>query len=341
MFLFSLTLDPCPMTLVLKMYKNKILKLLRTSRSGFLSGEELARKCGISRTMVWKHIKSLEHEGFGIQAVPSQGYRIMSEPDILRKSDIEQGLKTRFIGREIHLFPEVASTNTLAMELATNASPEGAVVIAETQTSGKGRLGRKWLSPKGNLYCSVILRPDIPIYKSPLITLMGAVAVASAISATCEVQAAIKWPNDIYVAGKKVSGLLTEMSAEQDRIKHIVLGIGLDVNMGLDALPAEVRATTTTLAAEIGKRVDRTILLRRLFIELEHWYQVFLRNDAEVLGAWNALNMTIGSRVAVSGLGETFEGQAQGIDSDGRLIVSLDDRSLRQVAAGDVTILKK
>jgi len=329
------------MTLVLKMYKDKILHLLRTSRSGFLSGEELARKCGISRTMVWKHVKSLEHEGFGIEAVPSQGYQLTSEPDILRKSDIEHGLKTSIIGKEIHLFHEVASTNTLAMELAANAAHEGAVVIAETQTNGKGRLGRKWISPQGNLSCSVILRPDIPIYKAPLITLMGAVAVASAIRTTCEVQAAIKWPNDIYVAGKKVSGLLTEMSAEQDRIKHIVLGIGVDVNMGLDALPAEVRATTTTLAAETGKRVDRTALLRRLFIDLEYWYKAFFRNDAEVLGAWNGLNMTIGKRVSVSGPSGTLEGQAQGIDSDGRLIIRLDDGSLRQVAAGDVTILKK
>jgi BirA family biotin operon repressor/biotin-[acetyl-CoA-carboxylase] ligase len=323
------------------MYKEKILNVLRSSHTGFVSGEELARKCGISRAMVWKHIKSLEHEGFGIEAVPSQGYRITSEPDLLRKSDLSQGLKTRIIGRQIHLLPEVASTNTLAMEMASQALPEGTVVIAETQTGGKGRLGRKWVSPKGNLYLSVILRPNIPIYKAPLITLMGAVAVASAIRTTCEVQATIKWPNDIYVAGKKVSGLLTEMSAEQDRIKHVVLGIGVDVNMGLDALPAEIRAITTTLAAETGKRVDRTPLLRQLLIDLERWYQVFLRNDAVVLKEWETLNMTIGNRVAVSGLVEMLEGRAERIDSDGRLIIKLDDGSLRQVAAGDVTILKR
>lgn len=323
------------------MYKDKILRFLRSSHTGFVSGEELARKCGISRTMVWKHIKSLEHEGFGIEAVPSQGYRITSEPDLLRKSDLSQGLKTRIIGRQIHLLPEVASTNTLAMEMASQALPEGTVVIAETQTGGKGRLGRKWVSPKGNLYLSVILRPNIPIYKAPLITLMGAVAVASAIRTTCGVQAAIKWPNDIYVAGKKVGGLLTEMSAEQDRIKHVVLGIGVDVNMGLDALPAEIRAITTTLAAETGKRVDRTPLLRQLLIDLERWYQVFLRNDAVVLKEWETLNMTIGNRVAVSGLVEMLEGRAERIDSDGRLIIKLDDGSLRQVAAGDVTILKR
>jgi len=200
------------------MYKDKILNLLRSSGAEFLSGEDLARKTGISRTMVWKYIKSLEREGLGVEAMPSQGYRIISEPDILRQNDIKHGLKTKIMGKEIHLFPEIASTNTLAMDMAAQGSPEGTVVIAETQTRGKGRLGRKWISPKGNLYLSVILRPGIPLHRAPLITLMGAVAVATAINRIGEVRAKIKWPNDILISGKKTSGLLTEMSAEQDRI---------------------------------------------------------------------------------------------------------------------------
>jgi BirA family biotin operon repressor/biotin-[acetyl-CoA-carboxylase] ligase len=214
-------------------------------------------------------------------------------------------------------------------------------VIAETQTGGKGRLGRKWISPKGNLYLSVILRPNIPTYKAPLITLMGAVAVASAIRRTCGVQAAIKWPNDILISGKKVAGLLTEMSAEPDRIKHIALGIGVDVNMALGELPLDIRALTTTLAAQAGRKIDRTALLRQILIDLEHWYRVFLHNDADVLREWEQLNMTIGKRVAVSGLGETLEGLAQGIDSEGRLIIRFNDGSVKTVAAGDVTILKR
>jgi BirA family biotin operon repressor/biotin-[acetyl-CoA-carboxylase] ligase len=322
------------------MYKEKILNILRASHTEFVSGEELARKCGISRTMVWKHIKALEREGFGIEAVPSRGYRITNEPDTLRLSDIKQGLRTKVVGKEIHLYPEVASTNTLAMEMAAQGATEGAVVISEMQTGGKGRLGRKWLSPKGNLYLSVILRPDIPIYKAPLITLMGAVAVASAVRAACEVEAAIKWPNDIYLSGKKVGGLLTEMSAEQDRIRHVVLGIGLDVNMKLDALPDDIQLLTTTLAVETGNKVNRTSLLRQILIELERWYEAFLRNDADVLKEWERLNMTLGNRVAVSGHGGTLEGRAQAIDGEGRLIIKLDDGTSRTVAAGDVTILK-
>ncbi len=323
------------------MYKEKILKLLRSSNTGFFSGEELARKLGISRTMVWKHIKTLEREGFGIEAVPSQGYRIESSPDLLRQEDIKQGLKTRIIGKELHLLSGVPSTNTLAMELASKGAPEGTVVLAETQSSGKGRLGRKWISPKGNLYCSVVLRPDIPTHKAPLMTLMGAVAVASAIRTVCGVPAEIKWPNDILIAGKKVGGLLTEMSAEPDRIRHIALGIGVDVNMDLDELPAEVRVLTTTLAAETGGRIDRTLLVREVLRSLEHWYGVFLENEGDVLKEWETLNMTIGSRVKVSAPGETIEGMAQGIDSDGRLLITQDDGRVRTVAAGDVTIVKR
>jgi BirA family biotin operon repressor/biotin-[acetyl-CoA-carboxylase] ligase len=323
------------------MYKEKILNLLRAPRSGFLSGEELARKTGISRTMVWKHIKSLERDGFVIEAVPSQSYRITFEPDILLQSDIKTGLKTNVIGREIHIYSEVSSTNTRAMQMAADNAQEGTVVIAEMQTGGKGRRGRKWISPKGNLYVSVILRPDVPLHKAPLSTLMGAVAVASAIRTICRLQAVIKWPNDILLSGKKVCGLLTEMSAEQDRIRHIVLGIGVDVNMDPEVLPADIRTTTTTLMTETGRKVSRTELLREVLRELDRWYEVLLQDPAEVLKEWEKLNMTIGKRISMSGADEILAGTAEGIDGEGRLLVKLDDGTLRAVAAGDVTIINK
>jgi BirA family biotin operon repressor/biotin-[acetyl-CoA-carboxylase] ligase len=322
------------------MYKEKILNLIRASQAAFLSGEELARKTGISRTMVWKYVKALEREGFGIEAVPSQGYRIASVPDILRQGDITAGLKTKLIGREVHLLSSVSSTNTLAMEMAAQGAAEGTVVVAETQTGGKGRRGRAWISPKGNLYLSVVLRPDIPMHKAPLITLMAAVAAATTITKAFGLEAGIKWPNDILIAGRKVCGLLTEMSAEQDRIRHVVVGVGIDVNMDPEALPPEVRALSTTLAAESGKKIDRTALLRQLLREMDDWYRVFLNDAPAVLAEWTRLNITVGNRVAVSGAGETLAGLAQGIDDEGRLIVILDDGSRKTVAAGDVTIAK-
>lgn len=322
------------------MYKEKILNLLRSSRSAYLSGEELARKTGVSRTMVWKHIKSLEREGFGIEAVPSQGYRILSTPDLLRTGDIRQGLGTKRIGRELILLAEVPSTNTLAMERAAKGAREGTAVIAETQTGGRGRLGRTWISPKGNLYLSVILRPAIPLHKAPLVTLMGAVAVAFAIRQACALESGIKWPNDILLNGKKASGLLTEMSAEQDRIRHIVLGIGVNVNMDPSVLPPDVRGRTTSLSAETGNRVNRTALLQELLRGLERWYDAFLADSSSVLRAWEGLSVTTGKRVVLSGAGPVLEGTAQGIDEEGRLIIVQDDGSTRTAAAGDVTIEK-
>jgi BirA family biotin operon repressor/biotin-[acetyl-CoA-carboxylase] ligase len=322
------------------MKKDEVLRFLRSSHSGYVSGAALAAAMGVSRTAVWKHIKALEHEGYVIEAIPSKGYSLTASPDILVAGEVKQGLGTKTIGKEILHYAEIASTNTLAMDLAQKGAVDGTVIIAETQTIGKGRLGRTWTSPRGNLYVSIILRPSVPISKAPLITLMGAVAVASGIRRQCGVPAGIKWPNDILLSGKKVSGLLTEMSAEPDRIRHIVLGIGVNVNMDSRALQPEVRRMSTTLAAATGRPVDRTALVRTLLAELDRWYHRFLHDDANVLAAWKELNVTLGHRVAVSGGGAKLEGLAHGVDGEGRLILKLDDGTLRQVAAGDVTIIK-
>jgi len=323
------------------MNKDDVLNLLRSSRSGHVSGAALAAAMGVSRTAVWKHIKTLEREGFAIEAVPSKGYRLTASPDVIVVAEVKQGLVTKTIGKEIMHAGEVESTNTLAMNLAQKGAVDGTVVVAESQTGGRGRLGRTWTSPAGNLYMSLILRPAVPISKAPLITLMGAVAVASAIRKLCGIPAGIKWPNDILLSGKKVAGLLTEMSAEPDRIRHIVLGIGVNVNMDRKSLQPDVRRTATTLAAAMERPVDRTILLRTLIAELDLWYHRFLKRDTEVLTAWKALNVTLGHRVTVSGGGAKMEGLARGVDAEGRLMLELGDGTLRQVSAGDVTIMKE
>jgi BirA family biotin operon repressor/biotin-[acetyl-CoA-carboxylase] ligase len=323
------------------MNQDDILKHLRSSRAGFVSGAQLAETLGVSRAAVWKHIKALERDGYGIEAVPSKGYRLLSTPDRIVASDLADRSGLRTIGRTIVHREEVASTNTLAMELAQQGAENGTVVIAESQTGGKGRLGRSWISPRGNLYLSVILRPAVPVHKAPLVTLMGAVAVAAALHKHIGIAAGIKWPNDILVGGRKIAGLLTEMSAEPDRIRHIVLGIGVNVNMDLRELPPDVRRASSTVAAAAGKNIDRTGLLRELLAELDRWYQQFLKNEAQVLTAWQERNVTLGNRVAVSGSGSRLEGVAHSIDADGRLILKMDDGALRTVAAGDVTLVKR
>jgi len=322
------------------MNKEDILRVLRSSSSGFVSGADLAASMGISRTAVWKHVKALEREGYRFEAIPSKGYRLTSSPDVLVVSDLKHGLRTRTVGREIICLADTVSTNTLAMDRAQKGAADGTVVFAETQTGGKGRLGRAWASPRGNLYLSVILRPPLPVHKAPLVTLLGAVAVAAAVRERLGVPAGIKWPNDILIGGKKVAGLLTEMSAEPDRIRHIVLGIGVNVNMDTRELPPDVRRTATSLSAAAGSRVDRIMFAKALLASLDKWYQRFLANEADVLDAWKELNVTLGSRVAVDGAGSRLEGLARGIDAEGRLIVELDDGTRRQVSAGDVTIMK-
>ncbi len=323
------------------MNKDAILKHLLLQKEQFISGAELAGKFNISRTAVWKHIKALEREGFGIEGVPSRGYRLVAIPDALSTGDIAQGRSGQIMGREIHLFTELPSTNTLAMELARDNAPEGAVVIAEAQSGGKGRLGRTWISPRGNLYVSVVLRPDLSPYRAPLVTLAGAIAAAWAIRKQLDIQAKIKWPNDIMIGERKVGGILTEMNAEPDRVKYLVLGIGINVNVELQALPPDIGLLATSLLSETGSKIDRVAFLNGLLAELERWYTLLLESDAAVLSEWESLNMTTGRRVAVKGHDGVLEGLARGIDREGRLIVELDDGAIHNVASGDVTIIKE
>lgn len=322
------------------MHNDDILRLLRSSPSGYVSGAELAASLGVSRTAVWKRVRMLAREGYGIDAVPSKGYRLFSSPDLLRVDEIMADRAAGTIGRKIVYRSAIASTNTLAAELAQQGAAEGTVVTAEVQTGGKGRLGRTWISPRGSLAFSVILRPAVPTHKAPLITLMGAVAATAAINERTGLAAGIKWPNDVLVDGLKVCGLLTEMSAEPDRIRHLVLGIGVNVNADLAELPADVRERSTSLAAAAGGTLDRTGLLSEMLAQLDRWYQLFLADETALLGAWRGLNVTLGRRVSVSGAAGSFSGIARDIDKEGRLIVLLDDGTLQAVAAGDVTIVK-
>ncbi len=323
------------------MIKDEILRLLIKSKQGYVSGAGLAKRFRLTRSAIWKHIKILAKEGYSIEAAPSKGYRLMGIPDIISIADMERALKTKLVGRKIELLAETESTNILAMEAAARGAPEGTVIVAETQTAGKGRLGRQWVSPRGNIYMSIILRPPFPPHKAPLVTLMAAVAAASAIRKYTGLRAEIKWPNDIFIGDKKLGGILTEMSAEPDRVRHIVLGIGINVNMDMSFLPQDVAEAATSLMKEKSERIDRTGLLIELLRELDKWYDVLLKKEALVLDEWNGMNMTIGRRVVAAGLSEKIEGVAHGIDHEGKLIIRLDDGSLRTVAAGDVTIVKK
>jgi len=320
---------------------DKILAMLLERRDSFVSGAQLSRSLEISRSAVWKQIKTLRELGYGIAAEPSKGYRLESSPDTLLPAEIRQGLGTSVIGCKIVCLQETGSTNAVAFRMAEEGAPEGTTVIADSQTGGKGRLGRVWASPPGvNLYCSILLRPQIQPMEASQLTFLSVVALARAIEKLTPLSPRIKWPNDILIEGKKVAGLLNEMSAETDKVNFVVLGIGVNLNMTIDEFPAELRHPATSLYLESGVRVRRTDFARCLLQELDSIYGTFLREGyGPVRSEWLQRSRLAGERVTVSNNDRVTVGRVSGIDEYGALLLEVDDGTTVQVLAGDVRLV--
>ncbi len=303
-----------------------------------ISGEQLCQILGVSRTAVWKHIKQLRSQGYSIQAVPSRGYRLDARPDVLLPAVIKAGLNTGIIAKSIECHDELDSTNVRANVLAEQGAPEGSVVVAESQTSGRGRMGRKWSSPPGvNVYASVILRPALALSEATQLTFLAAVAVARAIEKVCAVRVSVKWPNDILLNGKKIAGLLNELNAETEGIHYLVLGIGVNLNMEKEQFPPDLRYPATSILQETGRRVDRIAFIQALFTELDTLYALLLeRGFAPVRLAWEALFDLVGNTVNVDDGGAGINGIVIGIAADGALLVDTGSAHPRTIYSGDV-----
>jgi BirA family biotin operon repressor/biotin-[acetyl-CoA-carboxylase] ligase len=325
------------------MMDEKILQLLRKHPSAFLSGQEISRRLKVSRTAVWKRLKRLRTLGYEIEASTRSGYRLIQSPDHLTPSEINPILKTKWMGRTIHHFQTLDSTNSKAYQLALNGAKEGEVVISESQGKGRGRLGRQWFSPPFlNLYLSVILRPKISPHQASLITLMTAVATADAIQKFSGLLPLIKWPNDILLRDRKVAGLLNEIHSEMDRIHFVILGVGVNLNMDEKMFSKEIRAVATSLKIEMGQTVSRKAFLQIFLQELEKWYSIFLEEGgAVILKAWRDRAHIKGRQVKVTSFGETVAGIAIDVDSDGALILETEDGKQKRVVAGDVSYENK
>lgn len=318
--------------------REEILRLFRQRKGGVVSGEELSQSLGVSRTAVWKQIKLLRDLGYIIEATPSRGYRLAKAPDTLIPAEIQSALGTRLIGREVVYFEETDSTNVRAHELGEAAAPDGTVVIAEHQTAGKGRRGRQWISPPGvNLYTSVLLRPDILPRFATQLTFVSAVAVARAIEDVTDLEPRVKWPNDVLLGGKKVAGLLNEMSAETESINYVILGIGVNLNMSAGQFPADLRYPATSVALEQEAPISRLDLARALFRRLDYYYFLFLEQGfPPVIRDWENLCDLMGKMVEVDYQDRLVRGRAEGIDEDGALLLRLPDGMKERVLAGDV-----
>jgi len=324
------------------MMDDKVLQLLRESPSAFLSGEEISRRLKVSRTAVWKRMKRLKTMGYEIEASTRSGYRLIQSPDLLTPSEIRPFLKTKWMGKTIHHFHTLDSTNSKAYQLALDGAEEGEVVISESQEKGRGRLGRRWFSPPFlNLYLSVILRPKIPPHQASLITLMAAVATAEAIQKFSGLLPLIKWPNDILLRDRKIAGLLNEIHSEMDRIHFVILGIGVNLNLDERMFSKEIRAEATSLKIEMGQAISRKAFLQTLLLELEKWYTIFMKeSSALILEAWRDRAHIKGRRVKVTSFGKALTGVAVDIDSDGALILETMGGKRERVVAGDVEYSK-
>ncbi len=317
--------------------KAEILAMLRES-DGYVSGQELCNKFGVSRTAIWKAINQLKDMGYEIEAVPNKGYHLVSAPDVMNEAEIKSLLHTEWAGQELFCFDEIDSTNTKAKELAEQGYPSGTLVVADRQIAGRGRRGRSWDSPAGiGIFMTLLLKPDINPNNASMLTLVTALATAQAISDVTGAEAKIKWPNDIVINGKKVCGILTEMSAQFDYINHIVIGIGINVHN--ESFPEEIRETASSLLLESGKRIHRADLIARFLERFEAGYAIFLQTeDLEgLMKDYNALLVNIQKQVRILDPKEPFEGKAIGITKRGELIVDTWE-SRKLVSSGEVSV---
>lgn len=317
--------------------KAKILAALLETE-GYVSGQELCERFGVSRTAVWKAINQLKKDGYEIEAVQNRGYRIVGAPDILSENELSSIRKTDWIGKKIYYYDETDSTNVRASRLAEEGAEHGTLVVADQQDAGKGRRGRGWSSlPGTGIFMTLILKPELNPSNASMLTLVAAMAVAKGITRCTGMEAKIKWPNDIVINGKKVVGILTEMSAQMDYVNHIVVGVGINVNN--ESFPEEIAQNATSLLLQSGKRVNRAALIEAVWEEFEHYYDRFMayQDLRDLRKEYDASLANKGQKVRVLDPKEPFEGVAQGITDRGELIVDTWE-ARKLVSSGEVSV---
>ena len=320
--------------------KTKILTLLKDS-SDYISGQELCDRFGVSRTAVWKAVRQLKEEGYRIEAVQNKGYKLLESPDVLSEAELKNGMNTAWAGQKLYYFEKTGSTNTDAKRLAEEGAPHGTLVVTDFQESGRGRRGRQWQAPAGcNVFFTIVLRPELSADKASMLTLVMALSVAKAITAQSGLAAGIKWPNDIVVNGKKVCGILTEMTVEMEEksIQYVVIGVGININQ--TEFPDEIKETAGSLLLAGGKAVPRTGIVQKVMEFFEKDYETFLQKGdmSGIMDEYNRLLVNRDRQVKVLDPKDTFEGTARGIDKKGDLLVERENGSVEAVYAGEVSV---
>ena len=310
--------------------RNKILEILQSTNE-YISGEDLSRRLGISRAGIWKHMKKLKSEGYEIVSVTNKGYHLSATPDAISSDAVSAQLNTRFIARNILCLNETDSTNEEAKR--NSKMPDGTLFVSDIQTTGKGRLGRSWSSPRGTgIWMSLLLKPDIALAEAAQITLIAGIAVCRAVGHGAK----IKWPNDIVIGSRKVCGILTEMSAEIDRINYVICGIGINVNT--TSFPEDLKDKATSLLIETNLKTPRAELTAAVMNEFEPLYDVFIKKGFGALrDQYRRECITLDRDIQVIYRRETVTGRAVDIDSDGGLVVKTDSGTIT-VTSGEVSV---
>jgi BirA family biotin operon repressor/biotin-[acetyl-CoA-carboxylase] ligase len=322
--------------------RRKILAVLQDNRGRWISGEALSSAMHISRSAIWKHVGVLRSEGYGIESSSNKGYLLQSSPDVLTVEEIRNSLDTRYVDiRDVVCLKETDSTNRRAKLLAEQGAPEGTLIVADTQSGGRGRRGRTWFSPAHTgIYTSLILRPSIPPGEAPRCALLTSVAVAESLLNGSGVRGTIKWPNDILVKGKKIAGILVEIGTELDMVEYMIVGVGLNVNTPPDDFPPEIRDRATSILAETGMAVRRVDVLCEFLKQFEKYYEMFTDGRFnDILDQWKAFEDVIGRTIRVDSAGTAYSGTAAEIDPDGALLVRDSHGRLHRVFSGDITVM--
>jgi len=322
--------------------RESVLKALKAGNGEWVSGETLSQTLNVSRTAVWKQVQNLSTEGYKIESSPKKGYRISNPVDLLSPEEVKPGLLTEVFGQDNYFYyRQTDSTNKRARALANDGYPEGTVIVAEEQTDGRGRRGRSWYSPSNQgIYMSIILRPAFPLRQISRLSLLAGVASAEALKDELGLQPSIKWPNDILINGRKITGILSEAVTDMDSIEYIVLGIGININNLPQEFPEDFRTPPTSVLAENGQPGSRVKLLRKLLLSLERQYN-FLEDDnfTPILEKARRLSMTLGQKVYFDEGSEVISGEAIDLDDKGYLLVRDYKGTIHTVMSGEISLL--
>ena len=321
--------------------RDKIKVFLLSSNNSYVSGEELSQKLNVSRTAIWKHIEELKKEGYQIEAVRKKGYRLLNDPDDITAERIINHLNTVWLGQAVHYEPVVESTQFIAHELAKNGAKHGTIVLADEQTKGKGRLGRTWFSANGTgIWMSMILRPSFGFQLAPLVTLFTSVMLTEALKNLYQIPFSIKWPNDIYFQGKKVSGILTEIHGEQDRLHYLIIGIGINTHKA--SYPEEIKDKAISIEELSEQTPKRSTLIKEFLRLFEKNYDTFISEGFQPFyETYNERMMGKGQKIEAQHSGTQKIGKLVGIAEDGYLLMELPDQQKLKIIAGDIHFKNK